>query len=63
MWGTDSIIVSKNNKKKKKNCEVCFYTKKKSSSACIVCTLNETEQATVAAFITASEEVLCAYSE
>lgn len=62
MWGTDSIIVSKNNKNKK-NCEVCFYTKKKSSSACIVCTLNETEQATVAAFITASEEVLCAYSE
>lgn len=63
MWGTDSIIVSKNNKKKKKLWGVFLYKKKKSSSACIVCTLNETEQATVAAFITASEEVLCAYSE
>lgn len=62
MWGTDSIIVSKNNKKKKL-WGVFLYKKKKSSSACIVCTLNETEQATVAAFITASEEVLCAYSE
>lgn len=62
MWGTDSIIVSKNNKKKK-IVRCVFIQKKKSSSACIVCTLNETEQATVAAFITASEEVLCAYSE
>lgn len=62
MWGTDSIIVSKNNKKKK-IVRCVFIQKKKSSSACIVCTLNETEQATVAAFITAPEEVLCAYSE